>query len=76
MISVLASNAIDRNFEPASGKTKYYKICICFLFAKHEALGGKGKDWLAGNQYNVSEWSNICLHTDCCFSELAQYISN
>jgi hypothetical protein len=44
MVSVLASSAVDRGFEPRSCKTK------C-----ESALRRKNKDWLARNQDNVSE---------------------
>jgi hypothetical protein len=59
MVSVLASSAVDREFEPRSGQTKDYKIAICCFSAKHEALRRKSKDWLVRNQNNVSdsEWS-------------------
>jgi hypothetical protein len=40
---VLASSAVDREFEPRSGQTKDYKIAICFFSAKHEALRRKSK---------------------------------
>ena len=56
MVSVLASIAVDRRFEPRSGQTKYYKIDICCFSAKHAALRSKSKDWLVRNQTNVSEW--------------------
>ena len=59
MVSVLASCAGDRGFEPRSDKTKDYTIGICCFSAKHAALGRKSKDWLARNQNNVSEWSDI-----------------
>jgi hypothetical protein len=59
MVSVLASSAVDRGFEPRSGQTKDYKIGICCFSAKHEALRSKSKDWLAWNQNNVSEWSDM-----------------
>ena len=59
MVSVLASSAVDRGFEARSGKTKDYTIGICCFSAKHAALRRKSKDWLAGNQNNVSEWSDI-----------------
>ena len=58
MVSVLASSAVDRRFEPWSGKTKDSKIGICCFFAKHAALRRNSKDWLARNQNNVSEWSD------------------
>ena len=59
MVSMLASSAVDRGFEPWSGKTKDYKIGICCFSAKHAALRRKNKDWLARNQNNVSEWSDM-----------------
>ena len=37
MVSVIASSAVDRGFEPWSGEIKDYKIGISFFFAKHAA---------------------------------------
>ena len=54
MVSVLASSAVDRGFEPRSGQTKDYKIGICCFSAKHTALRRKSKDRLAQNQTVVS----------------------
>ena len=59
MVSVLASSAVDCGFEPWSGQTKDYIIGICYFSAKHAALRRKSKDWLAWNQNNVSEWSDM-----------------
>jgi hypothetical protein len=59
MVSVLASCVIDRGCEPRSGQTKDYKIGMCCFSPKHAALRRKSKDWLARNQNNVSEWSDI-----------------
>ena len=59
MVSVLASSAVDRGFDPRSGQTKDYEIGICCFSAKHAALRSKNKDWLARNQNNVSEWSDM-----------------
>jgi hypothetical protein len=59
MVSLLASSAVDRRFEPRSGQTKDYKIGICCFSAKHAALRRNNKNWLARNQNNVSEWSNM-----------------
>ena len=56
---MLALIAVDRGFEPRSGQTKSYKIGICCFSAKHAALRRKDKDWLARNQNNVSEWSDL-----------------
>jgi hypothetical protein len=44
MVSVLASSAIDRGFEPRLGQTKDYKIGICCFSAKHAALRRKNKE--------------------------------
>jgi hypothetical protein len=59
MVSMLASSAVDRGFEPWLGQTKDYKIGICCFSAKHAALRRKSKDWLTQNQNNVSEWSDM-----------------
>ena len=59
MVSLLASSGVDRGFEPRSGQTNDYKINMCCFSAKHTALRGKSKDWLARNQTNVSEWSDM-----------------
>ena len=59
MVSVLASSAVDRGFEPRLGQTKHYKISISCFSTKHAALRRKSKDWLARNQNNVSEWSDM-----------------
>jgi hypothetical protein len=59
MVSVLASSAVDRGFDPRSGQTKDFKVGICCFSAKHAAFRRKSKDWLALNQNNVSEWSDM-----------------
>jgi hypothetical protein len=59
VIKVLASSAVDRGLEPRSGQTKDYKIGICCFSAKQAALRRNNKDWLARNQNNVSEWSDM-----------------
>jgi hypothetical protein len=51
--------AVDRGFERLSGQTKNYEIGICCFSAKHAALRRKSKDWLARNQNNVSECSDM-----------------
>jgi hypothetical protein len=70
MISVFASNAVDRGFEHRSVQTKSYKICVCCFSAKHAALGRKNKDWLARNQDNASKWSDMYIR-GLFFIELA-----
>ena len=69
MVSVLASSAVDRGFEPRSGQTKDYNIGICCFSAKHTALR-KSKDWLARNQ-KMCPSGATCLPADYCISELA-----
>jgi hypothetical protein len=41
------------------GSTKDYQIGMCCFTANHAALRRKSKDWLARNQGNVSEWSDM-----------------
>ena len=59
MVSMLASSVVDRGFEPRSGQAKDYEIGICCFSAKHTAVRRKSKNWLARNQNNVSEWSDM-----------------
>jgi hypothetical protein len=59
MVSVLPSSAVDRGFESWSGQTKDYEIGICCFSAKYTTLRWKSKDWLARNQNNMSEWSDM-----------------
>ena len=59
LVSVHASCVVDRWFKSQSGQSKDYKIGICCFSAKHIALRRKIKDWLAWNQNNVSEWSDM-----------------
>ena len=61
MVSVLASSAVNCWFKPQSCRTKNYKIGICFFSAKHAVLRSKSKYWLARNQNNVSEWSDMFI---------------
>ena len=46
MVSVLASNVVNRGFEPRSMQTTDYEIGICCFSAKYAALRRKSKDWL------------------------------
>ena len=57
----LALSAVDHGFETWSGQTKDYKIGICCFSAKHATLRRKSKDWLARNQNNMSEWSDMSI---------------
>ena len=55
----LDSSAVDRGFDLRPGQTKDYAIIICRFSAKYTILRGKGKNWLAGNQDYVSEWTDM-----------------
>jgi len=57
MITMIATITNDYVFELRSGRSKDYKIGMCWLSEKHAAW--KRKDWLARNQDNVSKWSDI-----------------
>ena len=70
MINVPISSAEDRVFEAWSGQAKDYEIEMCCFSAKHAALRKKGKDWLAWNQINVSEWSDRSTRV-CCFETVS-----
>ena len=59
MVSVLASSVVDCEFEIRSGHTIDYEIGMCCFSVKYAALRGKSNDWLARNQNNVSEWSDM-----------------
>jgi hypothetical protein len=56
MVSVLASSAVDREFETGSDQTKDFEIGICCFSAKYAAL-----DWLPRNQDYVSEWGDVSI---------------
>jgi hypothetical protein len=58
-------SVVDRGFEPRSGQT-HYEIGICCFSGKYAALRGNSKDWLAGDQDNVSMYLRTVV-----FSELA-----
>jgi len=60
MFAIVQHNTgLNHGFECSSGKTKDYKIDICCFSAKYAAIKSKSKHWLAWNQYNVFEWSNM-----------------
>ena len=52
MASVLASSAVDREFEPLSGQIIDYKIGICCFSAKHAALRRKKKRLVGSESEN------------------------
>ena len=54
-------SVVDRGFESRSSQTKDYTIGIYCFCAKHAVLRRKGKDLLALNQDNVSEWGDMSV---------------
>jgi hypothetical protein len=60
-ISGVMLSVVDGRSALWSGKTKNYLIdtCIHCFPAKHAALRSKSKDWMALNQDNVLEWSDM-----------------
>ena len=70
MVSVLASSAVNRGFEPRSGQTKNYEIGICCfsLSAQHE--GERAKTGWLGIRIMCPNGAT-CLPANCWFSELA-----
>ena len=60
-VTMLVSGVVDRGFEPRSGQTKDYKICICCFTAKHPALRSNNKDWLSWNLRVMRPSVAMCL---------------
>ena len=54
MVSVLASS-------PGHVKPKIIKLVICYFSAMHAELRRRSKNWLARNQDNVFEWSDMSI---------------
>ena len=54
MVSVLASSAEGRGFDPQPGQTKDIKIGVCCFSSKHTAFRSKSIDWSAQSQNNLS----------------------
>ena len=69
MVSMLALSVVDCGFEPWSGQTKDYKICICCFSARH--AGERAKTGSLGIK-TMYPGGATCLPADCCVSELAQ----
>ena len=75
MVSLIASSAVDRGFEPRSVESKDFKISICCFSAKHAALRKIAKIGQLGIRImcpNGATW----LPADWCFSALAPSKSN
>jgi hypothetical protein len=56
---LVCSSVVDRGFKPRSCQSKDYKFGLRFFSAKHATLKKRGKDWLARNHGNVSEWIDM-----------------
>jgi hypothetical protein len=50
VVSMLTSSVVDHWFEPRSGQTKYYQICICCFFAKNTAFIKEKEQRLVGTE--------------------------
>ena len=61
MVTVIASNSVDRGFEPRSDQTKDYKMCMCCFSSKHTSLRRKSRYCLDGNQVNVSGLGDLSI---------------
>jgi len=61
MVRVFTSSVINRELKSRSGQTMDYNIGVCCFSANHAALRSKSKNWLAQNQDNVSEWSDMSM---------------
>ena len=61
MVRVFTSSVINRELKSRSGQTMDYNIGVCCVSANHAALRSKSKNWLAQNQDNVSEWSDMSM---------------
>jgi hypothetical protein len=59
ILTITEEHTRGYGFEPRSDQTKDYNIGMCCFSAKNAALRRKSKDWLARNQNNVSEWSDM-----------------
>jgi len=59
MVSVFTSREEDCGWSLTNKTKDLYKIGIHCFAAKHTAHRSKSKDWLAQNQDNVSELSNM-----------------
>jgi hypothetical protein len=62
MVSVLASSAVDRRFDPRSGQTKDYKIGIYCFSAKQTTLRRTSKYWLTRNRDKESDLGDMSIH--------------
>jgi hypothetical protein len=62
IVSMFTSSAVYHVFNPRSGRSTDYNICIWFFYAQHIALSSKSYGWLSQTQYNVDEQSDTFTH--------------
>jgi len=62
MVNILTTSAVDHGFEPQTGQPRDFEIDICCFSAEHAALRSESKNWLARNQDDVSEGSDMATH--------------
>jgi hypothetical protein len=70
MVSMLASSAVDRGFEPRSSQTKDYYIGICCISARLAALRERAKTGWLGIRIMCPSRAT-CVSAEYCISELA-----
>jgi hypothetical protein len=59
-------NTVDLGFQQWFGRTKIYNKIGIFYFSEHAVLinvRSKSRDYLAQNQDNVFEWSNMSTYS-------------
>ena len=78
MVRVFTSSVINRELKSRSGQTIHYTIDVCCFSANHAALRSKSKNWLAQNQDNVSERSDMsmCGRQLACWSSTKRIASS
>jgi hypothetical protein len=72
MVSMRASNSVDRGFEHRPGQSEDYEIGMCCFSVKlnTQHSGVRTKTGLLGIRI-IYPSGTTCLPAECCFSELA-----
>ena len=70
MVSVIASSAVDRGFEPGRIEPKTVKLVFVASLLSTQHYGERAKTGWLGIRI-VCPSGMTCLPADCCFSELA-----
>ena len=61
MVNVFASNVVVRGFEPQPDQSKDYEIGFAAI-NKHAAWRSNSRDWLARNQDDVPQCTDMSTH--------------